>query len=52
MFFVLPVSVPFDDPLPSLYRWAGASTPSANEPAKDLSLVHTVVQLKPMIKPV
>ena len=26
-----------------------ASTPSANEPAKDLILVHTV-QLKPMIK--
>ena len=28
---------------------ASASTPSANEPAKDLSLVH-IVQLKPMIK--
>ena len=28
---------------------ASASTPSANEPAKDLILVHTV-QLKPMIK--
>ena len=28
---------------------APASTPSANEPAKDLSLVHTV-QLKPIIK--
>ena len=28
---------------------ASASTPSVNEPAKDLSLVHTV-QLKPMIK--
>ena len=28
---------------------ASASTPSANEPAKDLTLVHTV-QLKPMIK--
>ena len=28
---------------------AAASTPSANEPAKDLILVHTV-QLKPMIK--
>ena len=27
---------------------ASASTPSANEPAKDLILVHTV--LKPMIK--
>ena len=27
---------------------ASASTPSANEPAKDLILVHTV-QLKPMI---
>ena len=26
-----------------------ASTPSANEPAKDLILIHTV-QLKPMIK--
>ena len=28
---------------------ASASTPSANEPAKDIILVHTV-QLKPMIK--
>ena len=28
---------------------ASTSTPSANEPAKDLILVHTV-QLKPMIK--
>ena len=28
---------------------ASASTPAANEPAKDLILVHTV-QLKPMIK--
>ena len=28
---------------------ASASTPSANEPAKDLILVHTI-QLKPMIK--
>ena len=28
---------------------ASASTPSANEPAKDLTLVHPV-QLKPMIK--
>ena len=28
---------------------ASASTPSANEPAKELILVHTV-QLKPMIK--
>ena len=28
---------------------ASASTPSANEPANDLILVHTV-QLKPMIK--
>ena len=28
---------------------ASASTPSANEPSKDLILVHTV-QLKPMIK--
>ena len=27
-----------------------ASTPSANEPAKDLTLVHTVQLLKPMIK--
>ena len=48
----------FDEPLPSLYwwqyRWAGvnengASISSANEPAKDLILVHTV-QLKPIIK--
>ena len=37
------------------FWWAGgietasASTPSANEPAKDLILVHTI-QLKPMIK--
>ena len=30
-------------------KMASASTPSANEPAKDLILVHTV-QLKPMIK--
>ena len=28
---------------------ASASTPSANEPAKDIILVH-IVQLKPMIK--
>ena len=28
---------------------ASASIPSANEPAKDLILVHTI-QLKPMIK--
>ena len=28
---------------------ASASIPSANEPAKDIILVHTV-QLKPMIK--
>ena len=28
---------------------ASASTPSANEPAKDLILVHSI-QLKPMIK--
>ena len=28
---------------------ASASTPSANDPAKDLILVH-IVQLKPMIK--
>ena len=30
-------------------KMASASTPSANEPAKDRILVHTV-QLKPMIK--
>ena len=30
-------------------KMASASTPSANEPAKDLILVHTI-QLKPMIK--
>ena len=30
-------------------KMASASTPLANEPAKDLILVHTV-QLKPMIK--
>ena len=30
-------------------KMASASTPSANEPAKDLILVHTV-QLKPIIK--
>ena len=45
----------FEDPLPSYTGGQGgtkmvsASTPSANEPAKDLILVHTV-QLKPMIK--
>ena len=60
MIFVLLVSVLFST-TPSLpyiggqYRGRGgikmatASTPSANEPAKDLILVHTV-QLKPMIK--
>ena len=30
-------------------KMVSASTPSTNEPAKDLILVHTV-QLKPMIK--
>ena len=30
-------------------KMASASTPSANEPAKDFILVHTV-QVKPMIK--
>ena len=32
-----------------IIKMASASTPSVNEPAKDLILVHTV-QLKPMIK--
>ena len=58
MVFVLLVSVLFSTtPYLLLYRWgvrggikmASASTPSANEPTKDLILVHTV-QLKPMIK--
>ena len=60
MVFVLLVSVPFRRPLTFLIlvggiggwgsiKMASASTPSANEPAKDLILVHTV-QLKPMIK--
>ena len=31
------------------FRIASASTPSVNEPAKDLSLVQTI-QLKPMMK--
>ena len=58
MVFVLPVSVLFRGPLTFLIlvggiggrggiKMASASTLSANEPAKDLILVHTV-QLKPM----
>ena len=50
-FFHLP-SVIFNDPLPSLYWWAGRNlngAPSANEPANDHILIHTV-RLKPMIK--
>ena len=60
MVFVLLVSVPFRRPhtflilVGGIGEWgrikmASTSTPSANEPAKDLILVHTV-QLKPMIK--
>ena len=55
MVFVLLASVLFSTtPIPYIGGWGGikmasASTPSANEPAKDLILVHTV-QLKPMIK--
>ena len=60
MVFVLLVSVLFCGPLTFLILVGGiggrgiikmmsASTPSANEPAKDLILVH-VVQLKRMIK--
>ena len=43
-----PLTTPY---LPDIGRikMASASTPSANEPAKDFILVHTV-QLKPMIK--
>ena len=56
MFFLLLVSVPFGG-TPYLVdsnggrveiKNASASTPSANEQAKDVVLVHTV-QLKPMI---
>ena len=60
MVFVLLVSVLFCGPLTFLIlvgsiggrgiiKMMSASTPSANEPAKDLILVH-VVQLKRMIK--
>ena len=60
MFFVLLVSVLFRGPFTFLILVAGiggqggikmvsARTPSANMPANDLILVHTV-QLKPMIK--
>ena len=60
MVFLLLVSVLFRGPLTFLVlvggisgqgkiKIASASTPSPNEPAKDLNLVHTV-QLKPMIK--
>ena len=56
--FLLLVSVLFPRPLPFLIlvgsigvrgKMVSASTPSANELAKDLILFHTV-QLKPMIK--
>ena len=60
MVFLLLVSVLFRRPLPSFIlvggkggqgesKMASTSTPSANEPANDLILVHTV-QLEPMIK--
>ena len=60
MVFLLLVSVLFRRPLPCLILVGGnggqgeikmvsASTPSTNEQAKDLILIHTV-QLKPMIK--
>ena len=60
MSFLLLVSVLFRRSLPFLIlvggiggrgeiKMASASTPSVNEPAKDLIVVHTA-QLKPMIK--
>ena len=61
MFFVLLASFRTFSKIPYLlyiggqYWWVGrnlngiASTPSVNEPAKDLILVH-IVQLKPMMK--
>ena len=54
MVFVLLVSVhfsrtPYHPYIGGQYQYASASTPSANESAKDFILVHTV-QLKPMIK--
>ena len=55
MVFVILVSILFCEPLTFLIsgkegiKMVSASTPSANEPAKDLILFHTV-QLKPMIK--
>ena len=60
MFFVLLVSVLFSTTHSLLLlvgsidgrggiKMVSTSTPSANKPAKDLILVHTV-QLKPMIK--
>ena len=61
MVFVLLFPYFYVDPLPSLYWWAVSvgvgedlkwhqlATPLANEPAKDLILVHTV-QLKPIDK--
>ena len=60
MFFLLQVSVLFSTTLPFLIlvgsnggraeiKMASASTPLANEKAKDLTLLHTV-QLKPIIK--
>ena len=59
MVFLLLVSVLYSTPyililVDGIGGWGriimvSVSTPSANEPAKDLSLVHTV-QLKPIIK--
>ena len=58
-FFITTCRAFFVDALPSLFvggiggmggiKMASSSTPSANEPAKDHVLVHTV-QLKPMTK--
>ena len=57
MFYLLLVSVLFEDPLPSLNWWAVSvggeelkwCQLAHHEPAKDLILVH-IVQLKPTIK--
>ena len=55
MLFVIVVSILFSRTLVGSIgghgriKMVSSSTPSANQPAKDLVLVHTV-QLKPMVK--